>query len=564
MNESHHGDEAFFDPFVLSDASILSNYQHADGIRDVMEIPHPVNTFDDKLWTGILGLVLVVSLSRRYLYQSKENDINPSSSSRIFRIARESSAASLVTFKKVSSSASFARLSEAVRSFHCFTKDCFVPVISAPDLFVPIKIMKELSLEDMSIVIKYAIEHNRSNFDDSLLLANVSIFVREVIVGMDAAVIKSRGVNVRPSSTLEPQRGCNIDALYFCAAMRLFVEWRAIKITPDEYKAYAVGMNLAKRDLIQNTGKVEEAIHRWIESTAESGNPLISAPTIRQLLEFELVNHVHSRLPKLKDNTAAIGITWMTRQLRFQTETFANVIQVPHVYRTGIEAVRAAYKTVFNPYHGWAIQQVFNYAFNGAPPVSVMFEMMNRGLIHPMESSFLDGDVVIVDYPVPDVIPESLTSSIDDSTIEVGVEDEDVISCGSVNDDASRNLFQKLGDDITKNWQGFATNLEKRWVTFVEDIIHRDIGKARVRTASVDPSLTEDESSYSGRAEHHTFQPPLPKYVQDEHALQVYIANETTKVAHKQIYSYLVVMDPLLKNISATIEEFGMNDPSRV
>ena len=487
------------------------------------------------------------------------------SKSGLFRIARESSAASLATFKQVSSSASFVRLSEAVRNLHCFKKGGFVPTISAPDFFIPITTIKNLSLEDVSVAINYAIQHNRVDFDESAILTNASTHVKEVVAAMDAAVIKSRGLTVLPSKTnsgASPSlHDGNVDALYFCAAMRLFVEWRAVKITPEEYKAYAVGMNVAKRDFVQNTGKVEDAVHRWIEFNVESCESHVAAPTVRQLLEYEITQKVHTRLPKLNDNTAATGIIWMTRQLLFQTEIFANIVEVPGSYKTGIEAIRAAYKTVFNPYHGWAIQQVFNYSFNGAPPVSVIFELLNPGMMDEMENQFPDSDPSTVDNPIPEVVGASFNSSVDDSID--GIEFEDMVSCSSTEHDVP-NPVQKLGKDIKKNWEVFARKVEKGWTTFVEDVIQGGNMNKKKRAQSVDSSLVGDSSSHGVPQQQQLRRPSLPMFVLDHQALQLYIEKETTKAAHKHIGFYLGIMKPVLRDISSVIEEFGMNDPTRV
>lgn len=516
----------------------------------------------------LLGLVvagLIVVIARRWQQQNKAGHLNQSHGG-LLRMARESSAASLATLKQVSSSASFARLSEAVRNLKCFNRGCFVPIISSSELFVPPMTVKKMSLEEMSTVIKYAMECNRSDFDEALFLASVSPHVKQVIAAMDTSVIKSRGVNVQPyRTTSQSLLAGNIDALYFCAAMRLFVEWRAVKIIPEEYKAYAVGMNVAKRDLVQNTAKVEEAIQKWIDNEMESGKAKVVAPTVRQILEYELVHNVHTHLPKLKDNTAAIGIVWMTRQLVFQTEIFANVIQVPTTYRTGIEAVRTAYKTAFDKYHGWAIQQVFNYAFNGAPDVSVVFRMMNPDIAQDIDSYFPDVDTVVIDYPTPDVVQSSFTSSLDESNH--GSDDDDLAStCVSYRQEG-RNPMAAFGHDVRKIWDELATNVERGWTAFVEDIIQGGRKGKRTRVHSVDTTVTGASLSFSQgvkSAPQQLHRPSVPKYVLDEQALQLYIERETTKAAHKHIDSYLTTMIPLLKEMNSTINEFGMNDPSRV
>ncbi|KAI2504639.1 glycolipid transfer protein [Fragilaria crotonensis] len=551
---------SMLNPSDLSCSSLPIYLHDADRLRDKT---NETLLLEAQFWIGLVAAFLAMVCVRRWYNQSKSDGVKRSKSG-LFQIARESSAASLATFKQVSSSASFARLSEAVRSLNCFKKDSFVPTISAPDLFIPPATVKNLSLKDISLVIKYAIQHNRADFDESAILADASTHVEEVVAAMDAAVIKSRGVHVLPSTSITSgtaSQDGNVDALYFCAAMRLFVEWRAVKITPEEYKAYAVGMNVAKRDFIQNTSKVEDAVHRWIESEIESGKKKVAAPTVRQLLESELVQNVHTRLPRLNDNTAATGIIWMTRQLLFQTEIFSNVIQVPDSYKTGNEAIRAAYKTVFNPYHGWAIQQVFNYAFNGAPPVSVIFEMLNPQVVDEMENQYPDSDASIVDNAIPEVVGASFISSLDDSTR--GSDDEDMASCFSSEQDVL-NPFQKFGNNIKKNWDIFAANTEKGWTAFVDDVIKGGNMNQRKRAPSEDISLAGDLSSHCVPRHQQLRRPSLPRFVLDPKAHQLYVESETTKAAHMHIGYYLTIVDPLLREIRSTIEEFGMNDPTKV
>lgn len=552
---------SMLNPSALSCSSLPTYLHDADRLRNDKTIQSLL--LEPQFWVCLVAAFLAIVCVRLWYCQSKSGGVKRSKSG-LFQIARESSAASLATFKQVSSSASFARLSEAVRSLNCFKKGGFVPTISAPDLFVPTSTVKNLSLEDVSIVIKYAIEHNRADFDESAILANVSTHVEEVVAAVDAAVIKSRGVHVRPNTTITSGTAShdgNVDALYFCAAMRLFVEWRAVKITPEEYRAYAVGMNVARRDFVQNTSKVEDAVHRWIESEIECGRKKVTSPTIRQLLEYELVQNVHTRLPKLNDNTAATGIIWMTRQLLFQTEIFSNVIQVPDSYKTGTEAVRAAYKTVFNPYHGWAIQQVFNYAFNGAPPVSVIFEMLNPRVVEEVENQFPESDASIVDNPIPDVVGASFISSLDDSTR--GSDDEDMASCFSTEKDVL-NPFQELGNKIKKNCEIFAANAEKGWTKFVEDVVQGGNLKQRKRAPTEDVSLAGDLSSHCVPQQQQLRRPSLPRYVLDPKALQLYVESETKRASYKHIVHYLTIVNPLLHEIRSTIEEFGMNDPTRV
>ena len=41
----------------------------------------------------------------------------------------------------------------------------------------------------------------------------------------------------------------DIDALQFCAVVRLLVEWRILRQVPEGYKGYSVGMSLGHKDI---------------------------------------------------------------------------------------------------------------------------------------------------------------------------------------------------------------------------------------------------------------------------------------------------------------------------
>jgi hypothetical protein len=529
-------------------------------------------------WAALFITVLVGLLTRRWQKARQQAGMTRNQSG-IIQIARDSSAASLATLKQVSSSASFARLSEAVRSLKCFHT---VP-ISAPEFFVRADLVQKLSLAELSTIISYASDCNRIGFDDVAFLVELPPHVKEVIAAMDTAVLRSRGVNVRLSQiAASTKRGSDFDALYFCAAMRLLVEWRSIKIVPEEYKAYAVGMNVAKRDFVQNSAKTEDAVHRWIEqeiTNCGEKQEEVSSPTIRQILHYETAHNVHTRLPKLKDKTAAIGIVWMSRQLLFQTQIFANVTKVPTTYASAMEAVRAAYKTVFNPYHGWAIQQVFKYAFNGAPPVAVLFQLMNPTVMEKLKDCGPDADTVMVDYPVPASIESSFTSSFMDDD-----DDDDMVTCGSRSIKEEGFNIIKLGEEIKGNWEKFAGNVERGWSDFVDNVVLQGRNKKNKRDRALSQDTSQSSASsgagdvYSdlggsndGAASvqnNNKARPSLrsgvPAFVLNADALQQYVEKETTKTAHMHIDQYLTIMHPLLKELTSTINEFNMNDPSRV
>merc|ERR1711966_183458 len=107
----------------------------------------------------------------------------------------------------------------------------------------------------------------------------------------------------------------NIDALNFCAAMRVFAEWRVLRQVPPGYKGYAVGIGLGQKDIVQNIAKIEHAIHNYIDYRLSHGHDVVSSPTLRDLLQYEVDADVHgnTKLPRLKDKTAAMGLLWVRR-----------------------------------------------------------------------------------------------------------------------------------------------------------------------------------------------------------------------------------------------------------
>lgn len=284
-----------------------------------------------------------------------------------------------------------------------------VATLSAASPFVSVATIADMTLGDLTTVFQYAVKSTIPGFNEKRFLETLNARVRPVVVGLKNAAAKSRGEDVDPASTVSPSSklpvlpGDNVDALQFCGAMRLFAEWRVVRQVPEGYKGYAVGMNLGHKDIVQNVAKIEKAVHDWIEyrrdlvymqsqwdasTTLEYDTcPLavgntgcsLRSPTLRQLLEHEIDLDVHdnSRLPRLKDKTAAMGLLWVRRQLQYQTAIFANILQVPTTFKTANSAVSSAYTDVYGKYHGWAVQKIFGYSFQAAPEVDVIYKYMN-------------------------------------------------------------------------------------------------------------------------------------------------------------------------------------------
>ena len=508
-------------------------------------------------------------------------------------LCRVSSAAQMA---KVSSAASFARISEAVMHISV-SKMCFqgfsqkeeqlhIVTVSASECFLSVDSISDMTLEDITTIISYSIKSNRADFDEHHFYSSLKPYMQRIISDLDEAVMESRGMEARPARLAGPTRPGDIDALMFLAAMRIFVEWRVVRQVPQGYKAYAVGLSLAKRDLIQNASKIEIAVHSWIDAQRHQVDAEVFSPTLRELLEHEVTTNVHTRLPRLKENSAALGLLWALRQIQYQTLIYQNLLDVPRKF-DAVKAVQSAYKQVFDPYHGWLIQKTFNYSFNGTPPVEDIYKIMNPR--HLQE--------VIANVQIPIVNELStLTKNSNHSTtdtVETSLsiqssfeEDHDTIFDDSVSQECEikhlpnygGNPFLQFGHHIELEWQKFTRNFENGWDDFVStlDPKKRLIRASVVATSNQVESSTkmtrvisscivslptrpsnETEVSETGRVS-------LPTFQLEGNELESYIESEMTKAAHNQFHMYLETMQPLLQDLSAIYIEFNMNDPTRV
>lgn len=308
---------------------------------------------------------------------------------------------------------------------------------------------------------------------------------------------------------------------------------------------------MAQRDLIQNIAKVEDGVHKWIDSKVLAGIEEINSPTISQLLKYELLNGIHPRLPKLKDNTVAIGVVWMYRQLQFQSEIFRNLQECRVSNDSAMDAMKAAYKTVFDNYHGWALQQGFNYAFKGAPPISMIFSMMNPDLSVSIENKANEADVVI--------LPMTFHSTDKDR-------DDEVVE----NMFHGFDLFQNIG----RGWKTLSGKVEQEWFGLIDKLVTGGNNPEKEKRSSVrsssesetdaDESITSDGSLSVKTNCHEYARNSIPSFVLSGPSLELHIKEETSKAAKTDMKVYSTVMSPMLEDISRTINDFGMNDPSKV
>ena len=246
-------------------------------------------------------------------------------------------------------------------------------IISAAESFLSVEIISSLSLLELKDLFYYARHVNSDAFERQQFINALPPPARLAVYALDEVTAASRGGIPLPNAQTE------MDALYYTAVLRIFAEWRSVRLVPKgSSQRYAFGMGVARRDLLQNITKVEDAAHQWLlfhecsvhqwKHTEESTIPRVESPTIRQLLERELQMNIHARLPCLAEASAASGVLWSKRQLQYQTSLLAFVIQVPFMFPDSKAAVLAAYKSTYDKYHGFFVRKIFQGSFEAAPP----------------------------------------------------------------------------------------------------------------------------------------------------------------------------------------------------
>jgi hypothetical protein len=402
-----------------------------------------------------------------------------------------------------------------------------VSSIAAPEPFLDIRSIEDLTLADVAETFRYALESSKEGFNEGRFLNGQLPRVKKALTAMQDAVGKSRGKGVKDSIVSSGDFG-EIDALKFSAAMRILAEWRVVRQVPEGYKGYAVGMNLGHRDVVQNLAKIEQTVHSWLDHRREGvslqglcENEGISesctvppselrSPTLRELLQHELETEAHPTLPRLKDKTAAMGLLWVRRQLHYQTASFKNVLTVPRRFPSTKDAVSAAYQEVYDKYHGWAVQKIFSYSFQAAPDAIEIYKFMNP---HRMQEVLIDAQRMKSSEAVDGVGTLPLLTK--------------------VNDAANDNPFVGFVKHVGGEWDKFTNSVGQ---VFGAD---PKAGDMRVRGGSASLGLRGKE-------------------------LDELITREMIKDAHQHITEYLDVANPLLDSLSGLFDTFNMDDPTKV
>ena len=400
------------------------------------------------------------------------------------------------------------------------SKKKYVLHLSASQPFVSTENIADLTLEDVAKIFDYAIQSTQQGFNSGKFVKSLLPRVKTVVNAMDYAVSKSRGKHVKVAKTpatatsSEQTKTGQMDVFNFCAAMRIFAEWRVVRQVPEGYKGYAVGMSLGHKDVVQNVVKIEKAAHDWIEYQLElTESSDVHSPSMRDLLQYELDLGISPSLPRLTESSGAMGLLWVRRQLQYQTHIFENILDVPTKYHSSTEAVSAAYTQTYDKYHGWAVQKIFSYSFQASPKVEVIYKFMNP---HRLQEVY--------------EIARGMKSSRKEVDETTSLDESDSRKSSSLEDgQPQENIFNRIGWEWDKLINSIGDKLNKSQ-------------KKKMRgggSSSSDSGLSGDE-------------------------FEEFVCAEMSRNVHEHIVEYLKVATPLLDDIASLMDELNMDDPTKV
>mmetsp|Transcript_11055 Transcript_11055/g.28043 ORF Transcript_11055/g.28043 Transcript_11055/m.28043 type:complete len:672 (+) Transcript_11055:64-2079(+) len=422
-------------------------------------------------------------------------------------------------------------------------------ILSSPDSFMPLREIADSTLKDVTLSFRYTLESTRRDYNPSKFLSGVLPRVKKMMERMSTATTLARGTGVVAPITGDGRGTGDIDAMNFCATMRIFAEWRVLRQVPPGYKGYAVGIGLGQKDIVQNIAKIESAIHDYLDlrsnndsfsSNGTNSRRVITSPTLRDLLQYEVDMDIHdnTKLPRLKEKSAAMGLLWVRRQLVYQTAIFNNVLDVPSRFDSSRAAVQAAYDEVYGNLHGWAVQKIFSYSFQAAPEGIEIYKYMNP---HRLEEVQQEARTKILGMPVQKKRKSGVLGKLEHTPIG------------------------KFGRHIGNEWNKIACNVGNEW-----DKISDGVGHEWDKISGNVGQLFGQERHETEKQPRHlndcAFQPDIEIESEDskEHEVEAYIAQEMRHDAYEHIKAYLEVVDPLLDDLTNLIDEFNMDDPTKV
>jgi hypothetical protein len=450
---------------------------------------------------------------------------------------------------------------------------------------VPIGVVEQLALGDIADLFRYAAEVRRKHvFDRSAFVTSLpptSPLVRwGVLKAIDRVAVESSGIgayllapkaeeigNNRNDDDDEDDDDDEVDALHFCAAVRMFAEWRVLRLVPPGcHQRYTIGMNLARRDLLQNVHKMEEAVHSWLlahhRHPQSDNNPTSTSsfcrPTLRQVLELEKGQAgMHPRLPRLTDRSGASGLLWMVRQLSYQTRLFDNLARIPYHFATSRSAVTAAYEATYRPYHGFIVRNIFQSSFEAAPDADTILRFM--------ELPNLDAITVAEDQEWSDLYEGAddarKENDEDDGWVQLPVEDpkdDSLLYSNSALEQSYKIRDRSFpGAQLAPSAQ-LPTPLDHvgRFVEEQRSKLQRLMGQCVGFQADGNPNRNVMEATGVVGSSSFAMRSSDPRGDDSKDQNLHTVANV--------IPSYLAVLQPLLAKLERLIDEFNMNDPTKI
>jgi len=457
-------------------------------------------------------------------------------------------------------------------------------ILSSSDCFVPLKDIARLTLKDVAMSFRFAVESTQKDFNAGKFLSGALPRVKKLVNRMSTATLLARETNDQaPITGKAIASSGDIDAVNFCAAMRVFAEWRVLRQVPPGYKGYAVGIGVGQKDIVQNIAKIEQAIHNYVdyrarnndkEHNTSNGNTkdhhkILSSPTLRDLLQYEVDINLHdnTKLPRLKEKSAAMGLLWVRRQLIYQTAIFKNVLDVPTRFDSSRSAVQSAYDEVYGSLHGWAVQKIFSYSFKAAPEGIEIYRYMNPHRLEEVEQEARSKIMRVpeqkqkFDRPLIDLESNNpVEKLIFRFGRHIGKE-WDKVANNAVNE------WEKHAGNIMNEWEKHSGNIINEWVKVTNNVgqlfghkkrrlEHRQHDRRQRRLLLEIHDEKGDSKQTTMTAEE--------KMIARELEIRNYINKEMRKDAYDNIKVYLEVADPLLDDLSRLTEEFNMDDPTKV
>ena len=500
---------------------------------------------EDHRWTMFMYLLLSLCLLHRQWQSSKEF---------IKSLLSQSypSSGTLQRLSHVSSRESLTRLSTSIRnSMSTASRDprsprVAVPAITSSTCFAKADYIDKLSIEDITSLFTYAGSINQENFDRKEFLVDQTDVVRCIVTAVDLAVSLSRGSSAELNSssnnqTEQPLQSSlgDMDALYFVAVTRVYAEWRNVRLVPSGHKKYALSMAMAYKDIMKNLAKIEYTVHSYLKGEQQlNSESKSSTPTFRQLLQYETDTNVHPSLPRLSDASAANGLLWVKRQLHYQTASLRNTLQVPIAFSSPKEAGISAYDEVYRDYHGWAVKQIFHHSFSGTPPLTKLWEQA-------------------IPPPAPVKNKSHIRNESNDSTT-FPVPNRQLSDVSS--DDSKQSREEQF--DLLEALDNIGSHIIGEWEKFIGHFNCGDMDERKRRDNLI--ASRESLLNLNEKGTKNIFVSKTQKTNKREESCGADMNIDPIYQLKEQMFHHVASIESLLDDITGVIEEFNMNDPTKV